>query len=138
MQATKSSGAHELLHVVPFVVISAQHCCPVGHAVCGHTPVPPPLELPAAPLLLPLVLPLELPLVLPLELPPAAVPLELPVLVPLELPTAPDEPPLDDPPALPESDEPHATQTSVLATTAAAPKETERDVRESSMGEPPM
>ena len=90
--------------------------------------IPPllPPELPlAAPLLLPLATPLELP-TLPLELP-VAPPLELPELVPLEEPLGP--PPSSEPDVVGEL-LPHAIHTSVLATTAAAPNEMFREMRD--------
>jgi hypothetical protein len=122
---TRSSGAHELLHEVPSVAISAQQLSPVGQAVWGHAPALPLLLPPLEPPLLP---PLEPPLLPPLELavPPPPL-LLLPLEPPLEPPPEelPDEPP--EPP--PGFDEPplgvellHAIQTNVLATTAAPPE----------------
>jgi hypothetical protein len=140
VQATWSSGAHVLLQVVVFVAVSAQHCVPLGHGICGQVP---PLELPLLlplelpPLLLPLelpplLLPLELPpLLLPLELPPLLLPLELPpLLLPLELPLPDDDPPSSPPVAGVGEELPHAIHTNALATTAAALTVTETDARE--------
>jgi hypothetical protein len=134
--------AHEVLHVVPFVVRSAQHVVPLGQAAWGHEPassLPPPLELPLLlPLEPPLLLPLELPLLPPLE-PPLLLPLELPLLPPLEPPLLPplelplpDEvPPPSSPPVMGAGEElPHAIHTNALAITAAAPTVAETDARE--------
>ena len=139
---TMSLDAHEVLHVVPFVVRSAQHVVPLGQAAWGHEPassLPPPLELPLLlPLEPPLLLPLELPLLPPLE-PPLLLPLELPLLPPLEPPLLPplelplpDEvPPPSSPPVMGAGEElPHAIHTNALAITAAAPTVAETDARE--------
>jgi hypothetical protein len=134
VHATTSLAGQLLLHFVVWFTRSAQQVSELGQATWGQVPPPsvlPPLlppELPPAPPLLPVPTPPELPLLLPPELP-APIPLELPETPPLE------EPP-EEPPAPPPSSEvvdellPHAIQTSVLATTAAAPNEIFREIRE--------
>lgn len=139
--STVSFDAHVVTQLALPVTTSLQQTCPPVHGVPGHPVEEPELEPPLLlPLELPLPAPLELafppllepPLLLPPELPLPAAPLLPPFALPLLLPLGVGVPPSPATP-LGEPELPHATHTSVHATTAAQPNEKDavaRDVME--------